>query len=54
MSFFLSSKESKRRLKEAENARKLMFEHLLQGESTLLKTVTPIEVEALFPLNSGR
>jgi GntR family transcriptional repressor for pyruvate dehydrogenase complex len=39
---------------EAERARRLMFEHLLQGESTLLKTVAPIEVEALSPLNSGR
>ena len=27
---------------ESERARKLMFEHLLQGESTLLKTVIPV------------
>jgi DNA-binding GntR family transcriptional regulator len=26
---------------EAERARSLMFEHLVQGESTLLKTTVP-------------
>ena len=28
---------------EAERARSLMYEHLLQGESTLLKSATPAE-----------